>query len=1244
MPRGIVPVVALLIIASAFSQFGGSPAPALLDAALQSSSPAASAPAGRIDAEKHPNAPSLKSDLCKDLTPCIPRADLGPWTASCRFVRAQHVHEGRSPMVAVDLGRPVAGKLPSIANHPEILDPVQVKDASPSDDDSLGRWCLKSLTLPITTLIVTLPDPVNSHLSLDFDRRIDALQSAALDAQYVLDQFWLPWDGSAPGPDDADKTGKDRVLRRLRQNQPGLQIFRSRDFEHPKALFVFMVGETPTQGVNLSEFENAITYVREVQTAARQSTTSEIKILGPGFSGSIPVLSEVLKHQINGNACCFEIIPSSATDHDLLRNLSESVQGAGTVHSVLHDDDAALERFLLYARDALKIRATDVAILSESQTAFGSTEFVIDATKAATSAKAPSARQCWYDNPDSNNSLRDCTLRLNFPREIYRLRSAYPDAPRLGPGSSRTDNPPASGLTFNLKTFAGRENDLPSFSREQLPLSQEAVMLSLAETIHRRKIRMVGVEASDVFDSLFVMRFLQEYAPDVRLFVLDSDLLFVRAADNLSLQGTLAVTNYPLSSILQSWQGGKRVIRSFSNRNAEVTYNAFLALIGENRGMRDYTWLPPEITKCASPGEPATAEPLLWLTVVSRNGFQPVHILDCKANEDSPLPFVWAGTAPGQVPSDRPSGGYLLLCGLLLAVTLTQLALTFFGRCDRAPFLGWMLEYFHISDNSAVKTQKAYLLANSFIVLAVLDFIVFLPVWRVTYLTPYDGFISIWYLGLWALSMAAVIGNILAAMALSAKHKIFSKSEGQWLAISWAIALIYYLVWFGFTMRHGYDSAFFLQRSLDLANGASPLLPHLLLFVAIYLWSITNLRRVHLWETRRQSLSFTSLDDQYRSHFSDLEENLDIGFRDMFFSKRSWIILLIVVSTLLALRPFSFISSFEPFAVRYVNVFDLLYVSYLLLCTAFLTHSLLRFVACWAGLQKILRRLERQPIRHAFDRLPKKTFSWTPIWHAGGARRSYVLQTRALECLRKLNARAGTHPLPDSLKAALPDWVTNLERRTAKLLDAEAAGFLDLEPENEACQLEDVKTIADSIARDFLIPHWLSTGATESFEPGDKKDSGRSDSGVRYLRCDTPPQSDDCVLIAEEFVALRFVAFTRYAGVQLRNLLSFFMAGFILCVISLRSYPFLAQRTIGWALTIIFIAFSIPIVISFAQMDKDAILSRLSDTEPGKLDRGFYIRLISYGALPLLTVLASQFPAIGRFLFSWVQPAIEAMH
>jgi hypothetical protein len=37
------------------------------------------------------------------------------------------------------------------------------------------------------------------------------------------------------------------------------------------------------------------------------------------------------------------------------------------------------------------------------------------------------------------------------------------------------------------------------------------------------------------------------------------------------------------------------------------------------------------------------------------------------------------------------------------------------------------------------------------------------------------------------------------------------------------------------------------------------------------------------------------------------------------------------------------------------------------------------------------------------------------------------------------------------------------------------------------------------------------------------------------------------------------------------------------------------------------------------------------------------LRLAQFGALPLLTVVASQFPAVNHFWFSWVRPALEAL-
>ncbi len=61
-----------------------------------------------------------------------------------------------------------------------------------------------------------------------------------------------------------------------------------------------------------------------------------------------------------------------------------------------------------------------------------------------------------------------------------------------------------------------------------------------------------------------------------------------------------------------------------------------------------------------------------------------------------------------------------------------------------------------------------------------------------------------------------------------------------------------------------------------------------------------------------------------------------------------------------------------------------------------------------------------------------------------------------------------------------------------------------------------------------------------------------------------------------------------------------------------------------------------------AGVSKDSILSRMTRTEPGKLDRSFLIHLATAGGLPLITVVASQFPSVSRFLFSWLEPTLAA--
>jgi hypothetical protein len=61
-------------------------------------------------------------------------------------------------------------------------------------------------------------------------------------------------------------------------------------------------------------------------------------------------------------------------------------------------------------------------------------------------------------------------------------------------------------------------------------------------------------------------------------------------------------------------------------------------------------------------------------------------------------------------------------------------------------------------------------------------------------------------------------------------------------------------------------------------------------------------------------------------------------------------------------------------------------------------------------------------------------------------------------------------------------------------------------------------------------------------------------------------------------------------------------------------------------------------------MDRDAILSRMSDTKPGEVRYVLFLKhMLAVGGLPLITVLATLFPAIGSFLFSWAAPVLESL-
>jgi hypothetical protein len=269
------------------------------------------------------------------------------------------------------------------------------------------------------------------------------------------------------------------------------------------------------------------------------------------------------------------------------------------------------------------------------------------------------------------------------------------------------------------------------------------------------------------------------------------------------------------------------------------------------------------------------------------------------------------------------------------------------------------------------------------------------------------------------------------------------------------------------------------------------------------------------------------------------------------------------------------------------------------------------FLKIWIHLQCFLEHLELHPIRFTLTALPKE-YSWSPIWQRNARKRSYTLLGRSIDALTASCL----------LKGEIPD----LERPPFYRLVQQSKEVLAFAAREEREPLASTvairrseREISTKVVGDLHARVWLY---------------GSSDVVTRTI----PPTS------AEEFVALLYVHFIRYVMLHLRNMLGFLTTGFILMAFALKSYSFQSPALIAWFITAVFLLLTAGVGWVFLQMDRDPTLSRITNTAAGSVDGSFYVRVATVGILPLLTVLSAQFPAVGHFLFSWIEPALSTVH
>jgi hypothetical protein len=715
-------------------------------------------------------------------------------------------------------------------------------------------------------------------------------------------------------------------------------------------------------------------------------------------------------------------------------------------------------------------------------------------------------------------------LNLVFPRGISWLRNAYQDMPAPATPSwpAGVASPIANLLPFAMGEPTYGDDKPPSLSATQTPVSQEAALLSIANTLRRERVRFAVISSTDPLDNIFLIRFLRTHCPDLRMITFESDLLYVRAATEFPATGVILVTTYPLFLQNQVWTGydssEDRV--QFVSMGSEGTYNAFRSILMDSAGGVPAGGDRP--LDYQVPFEPHTRKPPVWLTVTTPNGYWPLAVLgddDGKGNHGleasiaSKLLYSWPYEEPKNQPAEAAhlplienvSRLWFSLAFVLIGICiLPLLAIQGCLDCSSLPLL-CSFAYGPPEDRNAF--GRAFFRAVVFLSLALLCLMLAWPVvvlWR-----NGPGWVALTVAGmLFAMSVGlllAVAGDVACVRRAPATE---NNLHYGYMFIA-AIGLVAFWVeswrrtFYGGLHHEGFFAAY---RSLDLVNGVAPTIPFALLVLALICWAWVHLKRLRMFAATPLALQ----DDGIVKQIGLVQDAVQNPFS---LPALAYVAALSAVAALyFVMGEYTQSLELRPFDVMYGIAFSVVVLLLVLTCT--------RMVFIWLRLRTALRTIDLLPVRETLGTVPLID-SWGPILH------------RAIE----------------------PGYA---EQHTAE-------------------------------------------------------------------------------------GALPYVLFIQVTCRQIENLLVFLSVGFVLTLVSLNSYPFQSGHVLGWFMAGLLIGTGLAVGFVLASSERDMVLSRLNGTAPGKIGKDFYMNLLSYGALPVLTVLAAQFPAIGSFLFSWVQPLLQTL-
>lgn len=519
-------------------------------------------------------------------------------------------------------------------------------------------------------VIATIPDPLDSSAGTDFDAALDALRMAAVSAGYQPDRFYLPWTqkplkiksnvkSDVVSPADVSLEVSSEQFVGENGFFPGALLFRRSNDE---LLLILLVGETATNGINGPAMWQALWYWEDlVGPAMRPALWCQKDFVGP-------VVWKVFCSWANPvwtNACPAEpqcpdikqlppvsiVGPSFSGSASSLRRVLDrwaSSQNVpilpGRVISGSVSGDAVQGTLSTSMED--RFRMTFRSLIHPGSD-------VKEALKSFLCTRGLRRNLLLHEGDtqygavptSSDESGESCwTWTASYPVHVSHVGDAYAD---LGLHAAREAYTRMSATKPFLplsRGFVPQPTDVPqAFFPRNTASEVDISMGAMLESFHRLGPDSVTILGSSVHDRLFLASQVRHHLPQAQILLLDEHMLYVHPSHVTDLLGAWVVGTYPRLAFVRTQAGS---VLSFRSTEMQGIYNALLAMLSEMHPSRSSDIL----THLAGYDGPE-GHPDLWLSAVGRSELWPIQPLD---KGEKAASFMWKGPVP--TPSLSPEG------------------------------------------------------------------------------------------------------------------------------------------------------------------------------------------------------------------------------------------------------------------------------------------------------------------------------------------------------------------------------------------------------------------------------------------------------------------------------------------------------------------------------------------------------------------------------------------------------------